>query len=150
MHRARLLIAHLGLALARHAALAAPAASPAPPPAFECVSPEPALVGAALAAFCQRQHVAADACHTQGGAWGIAGLSPPGTLPVCRLPTSDAGKACRTNSQCRQSTCVPDNEYGPASGPPTGHCDRYGERWEKCDTTLEGGVIVRPPPCPVF
>ena len=125
---------------------------PLQPLAFACVLPNaPPASGPARDAFCQDQRLQADACTASDGEWGVAGLSYPGTLPSCNLPTPDAGRVCTTNRQCRQSACQPD--AGAEQAPPgqaTGHCDKYGHLYPHCDPTVVLGSVRRPAPCPLY
>ena len=134
------------LLLAALPARAAPAAST---PEFVCPMPVRSVqTQAELEAWCHPLQVQAAACTAKGGEWFLAGLSPPGTIPHCVMPTPDADHACTSNNQCRDSACVPDNT--PASGPATGHCDRYGHYSAYCFQSVDHGRIVTPPPCPLI
>ncbi len=103
---------------------------------------------AEIEAWCRSLKAQAAACAAKDGDWHLPGLSPPGTIPTCILSTPDAGKACTSNEQCRQSACVPD--HYAASGPTTGHCDKYGLYPSYCRPSVDHGRVVTPPPCPVI
>lgn len=45
-----------------------------------------------------------DECQRAGGAWGPAGIFPQ---PICRMPTTDAGRACSDDGEC-QGSCLAD------------------------------------------
>ncbi len=125
---------------------------PLTPRPTECVLPyEPVPSELQRDGFCRAQQLRADACAANDGAWGVPGLSPPGTQPGCSMPTPDAGRVCSSNSQCRQSACVPDAHAAAATpGNALGHCDKYGTVYPRCNATLVNGAIETPVPCPLI
>jgi len=80
----------------------------------------------------------AEACTQRGGTWRRAGLMK---LEVCDMPTQDAGKACRSDSEC-ESVCVAPEGADPA-GPVTGSCYRSTITVGTCLTLVEGGRIAQ-------
>ncbi len=80
----------------------------------------------------------ADECAQRGGTWRRAGIMK---LEVCDMPTRDAGKACRSDSEC-ESVCVA-AEGADHSGPVTGQCYKSNITVGTCLTLVEDGRIAQ-------
>ncbi|TBR40436.1 MULTISPECIES: hypothetical protein [Dyella] len=78
------------------------------------------------------------ACHTVGGEWGVFGIPGAPIPPSCKVPTKDAGKACKKSAEC-EGYCLQDE---PTSDPSSGMCSREQQPLS-CHGYVEDGIASR-------